>query len=59
MAIDLRVSTFRVLAALVAEGETVIDRIYHIDRSNERVEEKILTLGGRIKRILWLTMMTH
>lgn len=51
MATDLRASMSLVLAALSAEGETLIDRIYHIDRGYERVEEKLAQLGARIRRI--------
>jgi len=48
---DLRASASLVLAALVAEGETIIDRVYHIDRGYERIEEKLRSVGGQIKRI--------
>ncbi len=51
MATDLRASACLVLAALVAEGETLIDRIYHIDRGYERIEEKLALLGADIKRV--------
>jgi len=51
MATDLRASMSLVLAALVAEGETRIDRIYHIDRGYERVEEKLRGLGAKIQRV--------
>jgi UDP-N-acetylglucosamine 1-carboxyvinyltransferase len=51
MATDLRASAGLVLAALVAEGSTVVDRIYHIDRGYERIEEKLQQLGARIKRL--------
>jgi UDP-N-acetylglucosamine 1-carboxyvinyltransferase len=51
MATDLRASASLVLAALVAEGETLIDRIYHIDRGYERIEEKLAQLGADIKRV--------
>ncbi|MEE9412122.1 MAG: UDP-N-acetylglucosamine 1-carboxyvinyltransferase, partial [Methylococcales bacterium] len=51
MATDLRASASLVLAALVAEGETLIDRIYHIDRGYERIEEKLALLGADIKRV--------
>jgi hypothetical protein len=40
-----------VLAALVANGETAVDRIYHIDRGYENIEEKLVNLGARIRRI--------
>ncbi|WP_284087013.1 UDP-N-acetylglucosamine 1-carboxyvinyltransferase [Acinetobacter pittii] len=51
MATDLRASFSLVLAALVAEGDTLIDRIYHIDRGYEHVEEKLKGLGAKIKRV--------
>ncbi len=51
MATDLRASASLVLAALVAEGETVVDRIYHIDRGYECIEEKLSGLGARIRRV--------
>ncbi len=51
MATDLRASASLVLAGLVAKGQTTIDRIYHIDRGYERIEEKLSTLGADIKRI--------
>ncbi len=52
MATDLRASSSLVLAALIAEGQSVIDRIYHIDRGYQSIEEKIENLGGRIKRVI-------
>jgi UDP-N-acetylglucosamine 1-carboxyvinyltransferase len=51
MATDLRASASLVLAGLVANGETVVDRIYHIDRGYECIEEKLAQLGARIRRI--------
>src|SRR5437763_1425518 len=48
---DLRASASLVLAALVAEGETIIDRVYHIGSGYERIEEKLRSVGGPIKRI--------
>ncbi len=51
MATDLRASASLVLAGLVAEGNTTIDRIYHIDRGYERIEEKLKMLGADIERI--------
>ena len=51
LASDLRASASLVLAALVAEGETIIDRVYHIDRGYERIEEKLRGLGAQIRRI--------
>jgi UDP-N-acetylglucosamine 1-carboxyvinyltransferase len=51
MASDLRASASLVLAALVAEGETIIDRVYHIDRGYERIEEKLRGVGAQIKRL--------
>jgi UDP-N-acetylglucosamine 1-carboxyvinyltransferase len=50
MATDLRASVSLVLAALVAEGETTISRMYHIDRGYERIEEKLAILGANIER---------
>ncbi len=50
MATDLRASASLVLAGLVAEGTTVVDRIYHIDRGYETIEEKLRQLGARIRR---------
>ena len=50
MATDLRASAGLVLAGLVAEGTTVIDRVYHIDRGYENIEEKLGQLGARIRR---------
>jgi len=51
MATDLRASACLVLAGLVAEGETLIERIYHIDRGYECIEEKFQQLGARIRRV--------
>ena len=51
MATDLRASASLVLAGLVAEGETEVDRIYHIDRGYECIEEKLAQLGARIRRV--------
>ena len=51
MATDLRASACLVLAGLVAEGETAIDRIYHIDRGYESIEEKLTQCGAHIRRI--------
>lgn len=51
MATDLRASASLVIAGLVAEGETLIDRIYHIDRGYEKIESKFAELGATIKRI--------
>ena len=50
MATDLRASAGLIIAALAADGETVIDRIYHIDRGYERIEEKLKQLGATISR---------
>ena len=52
MATDLRASAGLVIAGLIAEGETLIDRIYHLDRGYERIEEKLVALGARIRRIV-------
>jgi UDP-N-acetylglucosamine 1-carboxyvinyltransferase len=51
LASDLRASASLVLAALVADGETIIDRVYHIDRGYEHIEEKLKGIGAEIKRI--------
>src|SRR3569833_1010616 len=51
MATDLRASASLVLAGLVAEGDTKVDRIYHIDRGYECIEEKLQQLGARIRRV--------
>lgn len=48
---DLRASASLVLAALVADGETIVDRVYHIDRGYERIEEKLRGVGAQIRRI--------
>ncbi|KDP84940.1 UDP-N-acetylglucosamine 1-carboxyvinyltransferase [Cupriavidus sp. SK-3] len=51
MATDLRASASLVIAGLVAEGETVIDRIYHLDRGYDRMEDKLSAVGAKIRRI--------
>jgi len=51
MATDLRASASLVIAGLVAEGDTVVERIYHIDRGYECIEEKLLQLGAKIRRV--------
>ncbi|MDT3670836.1 MAG: UDP-N-acetylglucosamine 1-carboxyvinyltransferase [Aromatoleum sp.] len=51
MATDLRASASLVIAGLVADGETVIERIYHLDRGYERLEEKLAALGARVRRL--------
>ncbi len=51
MATDLRASASLVLAGLVADGETAVNRIYHIDRGYERIEEKLSQLGAKIRRV--------
>ena len=51
IASDLRASASLVLAALVAKGETVIDRVYHIDRGYEKIEQKLAAVGARIERV--------
>jgi UDP-N-acetylglucosamine 1-carboxyvinyltransferase len=48
---DLRASASLVIAALVADGETILDRVYHIDRGYERIEEKMRSVGAQIRRI--------
>ena len=51
IASDLRASASLVLAALVAKGETVIDRVYHIDRGYEKIEQKLAAVGAKIRRV--------
>jgi UDP-N-acetylglucosamine 1-carboxyvinyltransferase len=51
MATDLRASASLVLAGLVAEGDTLVDRIYHIDRGYQNIEEKLSGLGAQIRRV--------
>ncbi|HKP65073.1 MAG TPA: UDP-N-acetylglucosamine 1-carboxyvinyltransferase, partial [Casimicrobiaceae bacterium] len=51
MATDLRASACLVIAGLIADGETTIDRIYHLDRGYERIEDKLSALGARIRRM--------
>jgi UDP-N-acetylglucosamine 1-carboxyvinyltransferase len=51
MATDLRASVSLILAGLAAEGETVVSRVYHLDRGYERVEEKLRACGAQIERI--------
>jgi len=51
MATDLRASAGLVIAGLVAEGQTLIDRIYHLDRGYEALEKKLGALGARVERI--------
>jgi UDP-N-acetylglucosamine 1-carboxyvinyltransferase len=51
MASDLRASAALVLAGLAAKGRTEINRIYHLDRGYERMEEKLTALGARIRRV--------
>ncbi len=51
LASDLRASASLVLAALVADGETIIDRVYHLDRGYENIEEKLKTIGAEIRRV--------
>ena len=51
MATDLRASSSLVIGGLVADGETIIDRIYHIDRGYEAIEKKLSVLGASVRRI--------
>ena len=51
MATDLRASSSLVIAGLMAEGETVINRVYHLDRGYENLERKLRSCGAQIKRI--------
>ena len=53
MATDLRAGVSLVLAGLAAEGETVVKRVYHIDRGYERIEEKLGALGAHVRREEW------
>jgi UDP-N-acetylglucosamine 1-carboxyvinyltransferase len=51
MATDLRASACLVIAGLVAQGETIVDRIYHLDRGYEHLEAKLSALGANIRRL--------
>ena len=51
MATDLRASASLVIAAMCAEGETLIDRIYHLDRGYDRMESKLTAVGANVRRI--------
>src|SRR5438094_9033421 len=51
MATDLRASVSLVIAALAAEGETIVNRVYHLERSFERLEDKLAACGAAIERI--------
>jgi UDP-N-acetylglucosamine 1-carboxyvinyltransferase len=51
MATDLRASVSLVIAALAAEGETIVNRVYHLDRGFERLEEKLGSCGAQIERL--------
>ena len=51
MATDLRASASLVIAGLVAEGETTVERIYHLDRGYDQMEEKLQALGADIERV--------
>ena len=51
MATDLRASASLVIAGLIAQGETLIERIYHLDRGYERIEEKLARLGASVRRV--------
>ena len=51
MATDLRASASLVIAGLVADGETIVDRIYHLDRGYEHIEQKLAGVGAHIERI--------
>ena len=51
MATDLRASVSLILAGLAAQGETLINRVYHLDRGYERVEEKLSNCGAKIERV--------
>ena len=51
MATDLRASVSLVIAGLAAEGETIVNRVYHLDRGFERLEEKLTNCGANVERI--------
>ena len=51
MATDLRASVSLIIAGLVANGETIVNRVYHLDRGYERIEEKLAACGARIERV--------
>ena len=51
LATDLRASASLVIAGLVADGETIVDRIYHLDRGYDQMEEKLRGIGADIERI--------
>jgi UDP-N-acetylglucosamine 1-carboxyvinyltransferase len=51
MATDLRASASLVIAGLIADGETTIERIYHLDRGYERIEQKLAGVGARVRRV--------
>jgi UDP-N-acetylglucosamine 1-carboxyvinyltransferase len=51
IASDLRASASLVLAGLAAEGTTIVDRIYHLDRGYEKIEEKLRSIGAQIERL--------
>jgi UDP-N-acetylglucosamine 1-carboxyvinyltransferase len=51
MASDLRASAALVIAALAAEGESTIERVYHLDRGYQRMEEKLAAVGARVRRV--------
>jgi UDP-N-acetylglucosamine 1-carboxyvinyltransferase len=51
MATDLRASASLVIAAMCADGETLIDRIYHLDRGYDRMESKLTAVGANVRRI--------
>jgi len=51
MATDLRASAGLVIAGLAAQGETLVDRIYHLDRGYEKLEQKLSALGARVRRV--------
>ena len=51
MATDLRASACLMLAGMIAEGQTLVDRVYHLDRGYEHIEEKLAGLGAEIERL--------
>ena len=51
MATDLRASVSLILAGLAAEGETILSRVYHLDRGYEKLEEKLQAVGAKVQRV--------
>jgi UDP-N-acetylglucosamine 1-carboxyvinyltransferase len=51
MATDLRASAALILAGLITDGQTIVDRIYHLDRGYEKIEKKLTKIGAKVRRI--------